>query len=232
MQIPAISASAVLAAMLLPAQATLPKGGTTTGGTGTTTTGSSSNGMGSTRGTPQSNAAPFACDLRASLPGYRSDLISMSSRRNLDDPNVGTIFLHRLANVEGLTTSATAALAPKDAKKAFEKGLDAAKKAKVDEAQADFRKAAELYPRYAYAWFELGRVYEQREHIADARDAYNKSIAADSKFVNPYERLYLLSLKERRPNHGQNQAPEPLRFSESRVLQRGGEFPARQVRSG
>jgi tetratricopeptide (TPR) repeat protein len=159
-------------------------------------TSSSTNGIGSNRGSTQSSTTPFACDLRASLPGYRSDLISMSSRRNLDEPNVGTIFLHRLANVEGLTTSATAALAPKDAKKAFEKGLEAAKKAKADEAQADFLKATELYPRYAYAWFELGRVYEQREHIADARDSYNKSIAADSKFVNPYERLYLLSLKE------------------------------------
>ncbi len=159
-------------------------------------TSSSADGMGSNRGSTQSNTTPFACDLRASLPGYRSDLISMSSRRNMDDPNVGTIFLHRLANVEGLTTSATAALAPKDAKKAFEKGLEAEKKGKVDEARADYRKATELYPRYAYAWFELGRVYEQREHIAEARDAYSKSIAADSKFVNPYERLYLLSLKQ------------------------------------
>jgi tetratricopeptide (TPR) repeat protein len=159
-------------------------------------TSSSSNGMNSNRGATQTSTTPFACDLRASLPGYRSDLISMSTRRNLDDPNVGTIFLHRLANVEGLTTSATAALAPKDAKKAFEKGLEAAKKGKVEEAQADYQKATELYPRYAYAWFELGRVYEKRDHIAEARDAYSKSIAADSKFVNPYERLYLLSLKQ------------------------------------
>jgi tetratricopeptide (TPR) repeat protein len=159
-------------------------------------TSSSSNGAGSNRGATQSSTTPFACDLRASLPGYRSDLISLSSRRNLDDPNVGTIFLHRLANVEGLTTSATAALAPKDAKKAFEKGLEAAKKGKVEEAQTDYQKAAELYPRYAYAWFELGRVYEQRQHLAEARDAYSKSIAADSKFVNPYERMYLLSLKQ------------------------------------
>ena len=63
------------------------------------------------------------------------------------------------------------------------------KKPSVDEAQADFQKATEIYPRYAYAWFELGRIYEQREHIAEAREAYSKSIAADSKFVNPYEAI-------------------------------------------
>jgi tetratricopeptide (TPR) repeat protein len=159
-------------------------------------TSGSADGMGSNRGSTQSSTTPFACDLRALLPGYRSDVISLSTRRNLDDPNLGTIFLHRLANVEGLTTSVTAALAPKDAKRAFEKGLEAARKGKLDEARADYQKATELYPRYAYAWFELGRVHEQREHIAEARDAYSKSIDADSKFVNPYERLYLLSLKQ------------------------------------
>lgn len=148
---------------------------------------------------PQTNALNIsACDLRASLPGYRSDVVSLAGRRSLDDPNVGTIILHRLANVEGLTTSATSALAPKDAKKAFEKGLDAVKKSKADEAQADFQKATELYPRYASAWFELGRVYEQREHIAEAREAFAKAIAADSKYVNPYEHLYMLSMKEQK----------------------------------
>jgi tetratricopeptide (TPR) repeat protein len=138
------------------------------------------------------------CDLRASLAGYRSDVVSLAGRRSMDDGNVGTIFLHRLGNVEGLTTSATSALAPKDARKAFEKGLEAVKKSKVDEAQADFQKATELYPRYASAWFELGRAYEHREHLTEARDAFAKAIAADSKYVNPYEHLYVIAMKEQK----------------------------------
>jgi tetratricopeptide (TPR) repeat protein len=154
-----------------------------------------------TPGTNSSQSNTFNlsnCELRASLPGYRSDVVSLAGRRSLDDGNVGTIFLHRLANVEGLTTSATSALAPKDARKAFEKGLDAVKKSKVDEAQADFQKATELYPRYASAWFELGRAYEYRERIQEARDAFSKAIAADSKYVNPYEHLYVLAMKEQK----------------------------------
>jgi tetratricopeptide (TPR) repeat protein len=154
-----------------------------------------------TPGTNSSQSNTFNlsnCELRASLPGYRSDVVSLAGRRSLDDGNVGTIFLHRLANVEGLTTSATSALAPKDARKAFEKGLDAVKKSKVDEAQADFQKATELYPRYASAWFELGRAYEYRERIPEARDAFSKAIAADSKYVNPYEHLYVLAMKEQK----------------------------------
>ncbi len=142
-------------------------------------------------------ATPYGCDLRANLAGYRSDVISLAGRRNLDDPNVGTITLHSFAKFEGLTTSATSALAPKDARKAFDKGVEAMKKSKVDEAQDNFLKATELYPRYASAWYELGGAYEKHERIPDARDAYAKSIAADSRFVNPYERLYMLSFADK-----------------------------------
>ena len=143
-------------------------------------------------------SSPYACDLRANLAGYRSDVISLSGRRNLDDPNVGTIMLHSFAKYDGLTTSATSALAPREAHKAFDKGVDAAKKAKLDEAQESLLKATELYPRYASAWFELGGVYERRERIPEAREAYAKAIAADSKFVNPYERLYMISFAEKK----------------------------------
>jgi tetratricopeptide (TPR) repeat protein len=116
----------------------------------------------------------------------------------VDDPNVGTITLHPLQKAQGLTTSATSALAPKDARKAFDRGLEAVKKSRADDAQLDFMKATELYPRYAAAWLELGRIYEQREDLFLARNAYRRAIAADSNFVNPYERLYLLSVKERK----------------------------------
>lgn len=138
----------------------------------------------------------MSCELRANLAGYRSDMISLAGHRMMDNSDVGTMVLHRVANVEGLTISATSALAPKDAKKAYEKGVEAEKKSKPDDAQKDLEKAVEVYPKYAAAWFELGRVYEGREHLDKAREAYNQSIAADSKFVSPYERLYMLAVKD------------------------------------
>ena len=140
----------------------------------------------------------FNCDLRASLAGYRSELVSLAGRRNLDDPNIGTLTLHPMVKIEGLTTSATSALAPKEARKAYEKGIDAAKKAKFDDALANLQKATSLYDRYAIAWLELGHVYEDNYRPKDAREAYAKSIAADPKFVNPYERLYILDVNEKK----------------------------------
>jgi Flp pilus assembly protein TadD len=133
------------------------------------------------------------CDLRGALPGYTSAIVSLTAHRRLDSPDVGTIVLHRLANVEGLTVSATTALAPDPARKALEKGMEALKKKNPDDAQKELKKAVEIYPTYAVAWFQLGRVYESRSHWKEATDAYRKSIAADAKYLYPYERLYLVT---------------------------------------
>jgi tetratricopeptide (TPR) repeat protein len=135
------------------------------------------------------------CDLRASLAGYRSGTVSLSGVRYGDNPNIGTIFLRRPSNVTGLTTSATSSLAPKDARKAFKKALSAIKKNKPDDAQKLLQHAVAIYPKYAAAWFELGRLYE-RGAVDQARDAYAQSMAADSKYVNPYQRLYLIAYRE------------------------------------
>jgi tetratricopeptide (TPR) repeat protein len=138
------------------------------------------------------------CDIQASLPGFRSDAISLAGHRYLDNPELGTIILHRLAHVEGLTISVTSALAPKDARKDYEKGLEALKKNKVEEAQKDFEKSVQVYPKYAAAWFELGKIHEQAKQLDEAGKAYTQATAADPKYVNPYERLCVLAFKASR----------------------------------
>lgn len=136
------------------------------------------------------------CDIRAWLPGFRSDSISLAARRSMDNPDLGTIVLHRLGNAEGLTVSATSMLAPKSARKAYRKGLEDARKNKLDAAEKQFEKASGIYPKFAAAWFELGKIDERRNRVEEARQAYARALAADSKYVNPYERLYLLAFKE------------------------------------
>jgi tetratricopeptide (TPR) repeat protein len=142
------------------------------------------------------DSAYWDCEIRARLPGYRSDTISMAGRRQLDSPDMGVILLYPLAGIQGLTASATSGQAPKDARKAYEKGLNAVKKSKPDEADQEFRKAVQIYPRYAEAWYELGKALERREHYPEAREAYNSALAADSKYVYPYQQLYQLALRE------------------------------------
>jgi tetratricopeptide (TPR) repeat protein len=137
------------------------------------------------------------CELRANLAGFRSDSINLFDRKSNDNPEVGTIFLHRQANVEGLTVSVTAALAPGSARKAFDKGREAEKKGKWEDAQRQFQKAVGEYPKFAAAWYELGRTQEHLNDIEGARKSYAQSLAADAKFVSPYEQLAGLAASEK-----------------------------------
>jgi tetratricopeptide (TPR) repeat protein len=139
--------------------------------------------------------ALWDCELRATLTGYRTESVSLSNQRNADNPVINFV-LHYTGDVKGGTTSVTSEQAPKDAKKAYQKGLDAVKASNPDEAQKDLLKAVGVFPKYAAAWFELGQVYESRGHVPEAKDAYNQAIAGDPNYVNPYEKLYLLAAKE------------------------------------
>lgn len=157
---------------------------------------SRSGGTAGALGSVSPDSAYWDCELRARLPGYRSDTISLAGRRMLDAPSVGVIVLYPISGIQGLTASATSGQAPKAARKAYEKGLKAVKKNKPDQAEEEFRKAVQLYQRYAEAWYELGKALERREHYPEAREAYASALAADSKFVYPYQQLYQLALRE------------------------------------
>lgn len=134
----------------------------------------------------------MGCEIRASLPGYVSSIVNLSGRRFMDNPDVGTIILKRIAGVEGLTFSMTSAMAPKDAKKAYEKGREQVRKKKVAEAQKELEKATTLYPKYAVAWYELGMIHQQAGRKEEARKAYEESLKADAKYINPYLQMTLL----------------------------------------
>jgi TolA-binding protein len=129
------------------------------------------------------------CEVRANLPGFRSDVVMLAGRRSMDNPDIGTIVLHRMGKVEGFTFSGTSINAPKDATKAYQKGSEAAKKKKWKDAEEQLRKAVDTYPKYAVAWYELGTVYHQQGNLPQAREAYLSAVKADEKYLSPYAQL-------------------------------------------
>jgi len=138
----------------------------------------------------------MGCDLQAKLTGYRSQTVSLAGRRPMDDPNIGTILLHRNgAAEEGKTVSMISLAAPKDAKKAYEKGLDGLKKKKFEDAQKNFEKAVELYPKYATAWYELGMLQAGQGKMDMAQKYFTTALENDPKFVRPYLQLSILALQ-------------------------------------
>jgi tetratricopeptide (TPR) repeat protein len=170
-------------------------------------------------GLSNSETAMWGCDLRAAYPGYRSDLVSLASRHSLDDPDVGTIILHRLTNVQGTTISLTTAEAPKSAQKNFDRGLQAARKGKMEDAEKSLTAATTEYPKYAVAWFTLGQVQQGQNKIEDARKSYLAAIEADKKYVSPYDRLALLAAQ-------QNKWQDAASYSKQAIDLNPVEFPS------
>lgn len=174
-----------------------PTAGMTGGlGAGTNTAGGLGSGMGNS---PSMQRKLDTCELQARLAGFRSQSILLVGRQPLDDPNVGTILLHRVAKGEegGATVSAKSLAAPKDARKAFEKGLELNKKNKASDAFHEFQKAVMLYPAYATAWCELGRMEAEMGQFDIARGSFQQALKADPKYVDPYLELSRIALNDK-----------------------------------
>lgn len=143
------------------------------------------------------------CDLRADLPGYRSDVISLGRRRVFDNPDVGTIVLRRLGGVRGHSVSVTTLAAPKKAKKAYEKASKELRKKntqsrKPEKAIKDLEKAVAEYPRYAAAWTLLGETKMKMMDAAGARAAFERALEADPRYLRPYWPLLRLEMQQQR----------------------------------
>jgi hypothetical protein len=139
-----------------------------------------------------------SCEVRAVLPGYTSSVIQLGRRSAFENPEIGNIILTPYGKDGDPTISLSTLQAPKEAHKAYEKGLKEARgeKPKWDRAAKDLAKAVELYPAFAEAWYELGEVHLRREDVEKAKQAFQSSIEADANFQKPYPPLSLIELKQ------------------------------------
>jgi len=127
------------------------------------------------------------CELRASAAGFHSTVISLMYLESIASSiNVGAIVVQRAAKIEGTTLSATPYQAPRDARRAYEKGLGAERNGKLANARKYFEQAVEIYPRYANAWFQLGAVLQKQNQNDAARTAYIQATTIETNFLPPY----------------------------------------------
>lgn len=138
------------------------------------------------------------CELQANLSGFTSETVSLSSSSGSTGlVQAPAIVLHPIARAEGNMISATSAAAPEKAQREFQKGYEEARKARWDAARARFQKAVAIYPKYAEAWLDLGRVQAQQGRFEDARQSFQEALSADSKLVGAYSELADLALREK-----------------------------------
>ena len=137
------------------------------------------------------------CELRASSSGFYSSAIDFVALDVIgNNINVGVIVVQRATKIKGTTLSAAPYQAPKDARRAYEKGLEAERKANLASAHKYFETAVGIYPKYAVAWFQLGNVLQKENQKEAARTAYTRATLIDNRFLPPYLSLAYMAFGE------------------------------------
>jgi tetratricopeptide (TPR) repeat protein len=134
------------------------------------------------------------CTVRAALAGFHSSAVTITARNLRDEPNLGTITLSSEARGGGTELSVTTKQAPSNAMKAFEKARADWLAQNPDGAERNLKKAVQLYPGFAEAWVQLGKI-QTASNPKSAEESFSKALAADPNFVLPYEQLAALAVQ-------------------------------------
>ena len=140
------------------------------------------------------------CWLYGELPGFRSSQLWLGTITSMRRTNVGTIVLSRTKGSTGDPVSFTTLTAPKQAKKAYEKGAKALRSVEEPnyaKAVSLLERAVELHPEFAAAWEALGRTRQGLGDTDGAREAFERSIEADRHFLKPYPPLIEMAVEDK-----------------------------------
>jgi tetratricopeptide (TPR) repeat protein len=138
------------------------------------------------------------CAISVAIPGFepiRKDLAGMDLRLGAD---VGMLVLRSLSKAEGTTVSLNGLKAPESARRELMKAREDVSKEKLDSAKSRLEKAVRIYPEYATAWFELGRLQARQGQAELAAASYHQAIKTDPKYVNPLVELSLMAAAAQR----------------------------------
>jgi tetratricopeptide (TPR) repeat protein len=135
------------------------------------------------------------CSVSADLTGFTSTSITLQNRNFRDTPNIGIITLKRAENAKGTAvSSSTEDVSPK-AVKLFEKARSDWEAQSQDHVEGELQEAVAIDPKFAEAWYELGR-QEQVAKPDQAREDYARALAVDPQFILPYEQIMVLDSAE------------------------------------
>jgi len=135
------------------------------------------------------------CNVQAFLTGFNSSTITITHHNLRDETDLGTLMLRRAPGAAGTALSGSRESIPANALKPFDKARSEMISQKPDRAQLDLQKAVEIYPQFAEAWYQLGRL-QISSAVQTARQSFQKAIAADPTFVLPYEQLAAIASQD------------------------------------
>lgn len=141
----------------------------------------------------------YSCDIRADVPGFFSERRRFTETPLDGNVDVGTITVQAATSrVDDprFTVSVTSLAAPAKAKKAFDKGQEAERKGKWQAAYEYFKNAVSMYPRFAIAWLELGRLEARQNSLLAAQQSFQHAVNEDSRLVDGYVELARVAARQ------------------------------------
>jgi tetratricopeptide (TPR) repeat protein len=142
---------------------------------------------------------PDVCDLYVDAPMYRQHHVTLRLDPSLYSVQIGTLVLQSVNNsgeAGNSTISALSLAAPPKAREAFETGVKKGRNGKLTAACEHFRKAIQLYSRYALAWLELGRAQTLQGNVVEAQHSFQEAEAQDPHLLSAYVELIRLTAKQ------------------------------------
>jgi tetratricopeptide (TPR) repeat protein len=153
------------------------------------------------------------CDLRAELSGFRSSRINLNNPSSFDGTSVGVIWLHKTVRSGDNMVSITTLMAPKQARKNFDKARKLALEGKTPKAISAFQKAVRIDPRFAEAWVGLGFAQYRMELPDAAKESAMKARAIDPKLPGIYEILGYIASDQKEWNSAAKYLQEAERLN-------------------
>jgi Tfp pilus assembly protein PilF len=143
-------------------------------------------------------AAPTldGCEIFADSSEYISPALKLFGHTAQEISQVGTLVLTPRSSTDGASVSVTTLAAPDKAKSAFAKGQQQARKRRWAAACDYFRKAIQVYPKYALAWLELGRAEVEQNDLVDAQQSFQQAATQDSRLMAAYSESARVALQQ------------------------------------
>lgn len=134
------------------------------------------------------------CTVHAELAGYRSTVDTITEKTLRDNHYLADLVLNPEENAPG--TALSAASSSPEAMKAFRTAHEEWLHRKTDGAKSDLEEAVKADPKFAEAWYLLGRLQAPSE-LKAATDSLIQAQAADPRFVPPCVWLATIAIQKK-----------------------------------
>jgi Tfp pilus assembly protein PilF len=139
------------------------------------------------------------CELRAVLAGYHSQTVPLKTLHLMENPDIGVIVIRPDGpQGDGAVVTAQSLKVPKQARKLLERAQQEATAGKGARARQHLEKAIAIYPEFAVAWCELGKLQVSGGGLDSARASFERALRADPNLIDPYLQLATVALWDRK----------------------------------